>query len=265
MKQDLYKKIKSSSVILCDLDGTLFHNDKTISEYTKNVIKKAQAKGYLFGISTSRALANVKYFLDGIKCDIIISNGGGMVTYNNKIIYSAEFSNEDTNKILKTIFALCGQEVLISADNSQHLFSNAKPGSFGNDIYWQHNDFSNFTESAMKICCELTDSNLADKIAQSVSPTQVDYLPFSDIPWYKFSRKDATKGCGIKALSEYTKIPVSQMVAFGDDFNDLSMLELVGTGVAMKNAIEQVKTVCRYVCDTNENDGVAKWIEENLL
>ena len=54
------------SLILSDLDGTLFHDDKTISAYTKQVVARAQGQGILFGISTSRAMVNAVKFLDGI-------------------------------------------------------------------------------------------------------------------------------------------------------------------------------------------------------
>ena len=75
------------SIILSDLDGTLFHNDKSISDFTKETIRQAQAKGILFGVCTSRAKVNAIKFLDGIKPDILITNGGGIVYYRGKKIY----------------------------------------------------------------------------------------------------------------------------------------------------------------------------------
>ena len=52
---------------------------------------------------------------------------------------------------------------------------------------------------------------------------------------------------------------------FSYDFNDIGMLKLCGKGIAMENAIEEVKQAAGQVCASNENDGVAKWIKENLL
>jgi len=57
----------------------------------------------------------------------------------------------------------------------------------------------------------------------------------------------------------------SEITAFGDDLNDIDMLEFSGISVAMVNALDNVKAVADYICDTNDNDGVAKWLEENLL
>ena len=115
----------------------------------------------------------------------------------------------------------------------------------------------------MKICVQTNDKEKAEIIAKSIP--SCDYLPFSDIPWYKFSSATATKEHSIKILSEKLNIPIEEMVAFGDDFNDIGMLKLCGTGVAMKNAIPQVKEVADFETLSNNEDGVAKYLEENIL
>lgn len=83
--------MENISIILSDLDGSLFHNDKSISDFTKETIRQAQAKGLLFGICTSRAKVNAIQFLEGIEPDILITNGGGMVYYKGKKSTTASF------------------------------------------------------------------------------------------------------------------------------------------------------------------------------
>ena len=71
-----------------------------------------------------------------------------------------------------------------------------------------------------------------------------------------------------KTISEYTAsvfYRCRKAVAFGDDYNDIEMLRDCGIGVAVANAIPEVKTAADYICDTNDNDGVAKWLEERVL
>ena len=70
---------------------------------------------------------------------------------------------------------------------------------------------------------------------------------------------------GIRHAAEYLNIDISQVAAFGDDYGDLDMIAGCGHGVAMGNAAEDVKAAAKYICDTNENDGVAKWLEQNVL
>ena len=255
--------MENISIILSDLDGTLFRNDKSISDYTKQIIRQVQAKGFLFGICTARAKVNAVKFLEGIEPDILITNGGGMVYYKEQKIYSCEFSVEEIRKLIEAAFKFFGKDVIISADNENSLYSNSRE-ELG-DKFWTYNDFSDFRETCMKMCIESLDKEKIEKVVSVIGLDEIDYLPFSDIPWYKLSKKGATKEKAIEELCRHLNITSSQIAAFGDDFNDIGMLTLCGKGIAMENAIEEVKQAAGQVCASNENDGVAKWIKENLL
>ena len=255
--------MENTSIILSDLDGTLFRDDKSISDFTKETIRQAQAKGLLFGICTSRAKVNAVKFLEGIEPDILITNGGGIVYYQDKKIYDCEFTVEEIRKLIDAAFEVFGKDVIISADNEHALYSNSRD-ELG-DKFWTFNDFSDFRETCMKMCIESLDKEKVEKVASVIGLDQIDYLPFSDIPWYKLSKKAATKEKAIEELCRHLNIESSQIAAFGDDFNDIGMLKLCGKGIAMENAIEEVKNAADQVCASNEKDGVAKWIEDNLF
>jgi hydroxymethylpyrimidine pyrophosphatase-like HAD family hydrolase len=76
---------------------------------------------------------------------------------------------------------------------------------------------------------------------------------------------DIEKMNAIEILSKEQNIPLSRILAFGDDYNDIEMIKKCGIGVAMENGIDEVKSVAKYICGKNNNDGVGKWIEENVL
>ena len=255
--------MENISIILSDLDGTLFHDDKSISDFTKETIRCVQEKDVLFGICTSRAKINAVKFLDGIKPDILITNGGGIVYYQDKKIYDCEFSVEEIRKLIAATFEVFGKDIVISADNEHALYSNSRE-ELG-DKFWTFNDFSDFRETCMKMCIESLNKEKVEKVVSVIGLDQIDYLPFSDIPWYKLSKKAATKEKAITELCRHLNITSSKIAAFGDDFNDIGMLKLCGKGVAMENAIAEVKDAADEVCVSNENDGVANWIKENLL
>ena len=80
----------------------------------------------------------------------------------------------------------------------------------------------------------------------------------------EINSKDATKGIALKKLADYLEIPVSQTMAFGDDFNDITMLETAGIGVAMENAAEEVKNAANYVTDSCDSNGVANAVNHFL-
>ena len=260
--------MENISIILTDLDGTLFRDDKTISDYTIEVIKKAQAKGVLVGISTARAIESAKEFLGEFKPDFYIANGGALVTANNREVYSCQFSVEETRKMLAKVYEVCGENIEMTLDNVSTLYWNRPENERGDEFTRpkaEFSDFKDFKLPAMKICVAITDENIANQIAASIGVQNVDIKPFSDIPWYKFSKANATKEKAVLALSEYLNVPVSNMAAFGDDFTDIGMLKLCGRGVAMQNAIPQVKEVADEITLCNMEDGVARWIEKNIL
>ena len=255
--------MENISIILSDLDGTLFHDDKSISDFTKQTIRQAQEKGIKFGICTSRAKVNAIKFLDGIEPDILITNGGGIVYLKDEKIYNCEFSVDEIRKLISAAFEVFGEDVILSADNEHALYSNSRE-ELG-DKFWTFNDFKDFRECCMKMCIESLDKEKVEKVASVLGLENIDYLPFSDIPWYKLSKKAATKEKAIEELCRHLNITTYQIAAFGDDFNDIGMLKLCGKGVAMKNAIEEVKNAADVVCDANENDGVAKWIKDYII
>ena len=92
----------------------------------------------------------------------------------------------------------------------------------------------------------------------------MDTHPFSDIPWFKLSKSGATKERAIQELRSSLNIPQEKIAAFGDDFNDIGMLKFCGRGIAMQNAIAEVKQIADEICASNQEDGVARWIERLL-
>jgi hydroxymethylpyrimidine pyrophosphatase-like HAD family hydrolase len=77
--------------------------------------------------------------------------------------------------------------------------------------------------------------------------------------------KNARKQNAIKEIAKHFGLTLFEIAAFGDDYNDIEMLRECGFGVAVANAIDEVKAAANYVCGDCDNDGVAKWLEENLL
>ncbi len=77
--------------------------------------------------------------------------------------------------------------------------------------------------------------------------------------------KQSTKMNGIRTLAERYHISPSQIVAFGDDYNDIDMLRSCGVGVAVENALSEVKKTAKEITESNEQDGVAKWLEREMI
>lgn len=258
--------MKKWKLLLFDLDGTLLQSDKTISKRSLTALKKCREKGILIGVSTSRSEQNSLVYLEELMPDIIISSGGALVKYRNEYIYKAEFTVAETNNMIKVAREVCGQDCEITIDTIQSHYWNYKidpkklDQGWGDSIY---HDFSNFSESALKMCVEIFDKENADILAEKLD--QCDCIRFSDGYWYKFTKKNATKENAIKKISEVCGYGIESIIAFGDDFADIGMLKICGLGVAMGNAIDEVKKQADIVIGSNDEDGIATFIMENLL
>jgi hydroxymethylpyrimidine pyrophosphatase-like HAD family hydrolase len=94
---------------------------------------------------------------------------------------------------------------------------------------------------------------------------EFEVLSFTGEEWYQIKLRKASKDAAIKAVAEKLGISLSDIAAFGDDHNDIDMLRSVGYGIAAANAIPEAKAAAKYVCGDCDKDGVARWIEENVL
>ena len=253
-----------TKLILSDLDETLLHSDKTISDYSARIFEQCRQRGILVGFCTSRGKPNIILFEKKINPDICICNGGASIYQNGTLLHATSFSIEETRALLKTAGTVCGAGCEITVDTIDKIFWNREKDKStdysDNSIY---NDFLNFTLPAMKICVQTDEPKKAKEIAQSVP--DCDFLPFSDIPWYKFSPASATKESAILILCQNLDISPQEILAFGDDFNDIGMLKLCGKGIAMGNAIPQVKATADDITKTNNEDGAAWYVEKEIF
>lgn len=83
--------------------------------------------------------------------------------------------------------------------------------------------------------------------------------------WYAFLPEMDGKVQAIRELAKILNISLNEIVAFGDDKNDMEMLKMCGIGVAVDNAISDVKDIADSVTLSNDEDGVAQWLAKNVL
>ena len=253
-------------LLLFDLDGTLLQSDKTISKRTFSVLRKCRQEGILIGVSTSRSEQNSLVYLNELMPDILISSGGALVKYGTEYIYKADFSVAETNAIIDLARSVCGNDCEITIDTIDAHYWNYKIDPKKLDQSWgdsTYTDFSDFAECALKICVEIFEQDKANELAERLS--DCDCIRFSDGYWYKFTKKNVTKENAIMKITEVSGFGTESIIAFGDDFADIGMLELCGLGVAMGNAIEEIKEKADIVIGSNDEDGIAVFLENEMI
>lgn len=253
-------------LLLFDLDGTLLQSDKTISQRTLSVLRKCRQEGILIGVSTSRSEQNSLVYLNELMPDILISSGGALVKYGTEYIYKADFSVAETNAIIDLARSVCGNDCEITIDTIDAHYWNYKIDPKKLDQSWgdsTYTDFSDFAECALKICVEIFEQDKANELAERLS--DCDCIRFSDGYWYKFTKKNVTKENAIMKITEVCGFGTESIIAFGDDFADIGMLELCGLGVAMGNAIKEIKEKADIVIGSNDEDGIAVFLENEMI
>lgn len=253
-------------LIFLDLDGTLLHSDKTISDYSCKILRKCQEQGHLIVFCTARGETNVLTYIDQVRPDAVITSGGAMVRLHGDIVYQCAFTAGEARAILQAAREFAGEDCLITLDAPDAHYANFIDPAREDSFQWgvvNQTSFLDWDGPALKICVELANDRPAKQIAASVKGC--DCIRFSDGQWYKFTLEKATKEAAIAFLAAHLSVDTADMLAFGDDFSDIGMLQMCGCGVAVANAIPEVKRVAKAFADTNDCDGVAKYLEENLL
>ena len=253
---------KDYRLLLFDLDGTLLCSNKTISKKTLKAIGECRKKGLLVGVSTSRGEQNSLPFIEELQPDVLITSGGALVKYNNEYIYKGEFSEEETRRMIEAAREVCGADCEITIDTIDSHYWNYKVDpkkqdqSWGDSIY---SNFNNFRKSSLKMCVEIFDEEQAGQPQEILK--ECDCIRFSDGYWYKFTQKAVTKERAIMEVCAVCGIEPKEIIAFGDDYADIGMLKLCGKGVAMGNAIDEVKQMADLVIGSNDEDGIAEYLK----
>jgi len=251
-------------MIVTDLDKTLLRSDSYISEYTIEVLKRCQAKGIKIVFATARSSQAAARILGQFMPDIFVGYGGALVLADEKVVHRSDILAEISNQLIRE--SLNTPEVLfIFASNELISFtSDVKALAEKDSSHYRYADFSKeCNHRYLKISLNSASQDAVERIAANYP--MLDMLRFTGEDLYRFANRDATKWSALMAIAKHYNIGTDTFVAFGDDINDLEMIANCGIGVAVENAIDEVKAVAKYVCDTNDSDGVAKWIAEHFI
>jgi len=231
-------------MIVCDLDGTLLRMDKTVSEYTLDVLHKCRARGVKFAIATARNLEMAIPFVDMLKPDVLIYQGGALAASGSQIVYSKPLDAKDAIAIMNGLLGRDDVTIIISEGEDYRTtgFAGRYPDKLHNISFGLKGSLGDFGKDF----------------------TNVGIIQYRGENLVRFAHIDATKWRAVQACAAQLGIDMANIAAFGDDSIDIDMIENCGIGVAMSNAIDEAKAVADFVCDTNDNDGVARWLEENF-
>ncbi|QLY78008.1 Cof-type HAD-IIB family hydrolase [Clostridium intestinale] len=266
-------------VIIMDVDGTLTNSEKKITEKTKNALIRAQEEGVILVLASGRPTSGLMDYAKELKMDehhgLLVSFNGAKVVecQTNKLLFNEAMSVKEGQAVLEHMKKF---DVKPMIDKDDYLFVN---DVYNCNVQYKDKPFNVIQYESrggkFKLCEKDDLAAFADyplnKILTAGDP---EYLkknyeemmePFKDTlscmftgPFYfEFTAKGIDKAKALDTVLIPMGYKKEEMIAFGDGHNDASMIKYAGIGIAMANAVEDLKEIADEVTLSNEDDGIA--------
>eukprot|EP01038_Epipyxis_sp_PR26KG_P010474 gene10474-14075_t len=285
IKNNLVAKNLQIKCILSDMDGTLINSKiHRVSDRSIAAIKLAQINGIKFFPATGRtrksmAAASGQTFIDFLtpykssyqQLSGVYSQGLQVYVDNDKLLYERFLGNAIISKVEDfclehqlSLIAYCNDDIYCKSQDLQTnkitVYSEPIPTIYSPGLDKLDSNLGIRVNKLIILQSESRLVQIRPKVEQlikneasltSAVPGMLEVLPYG-----------ASKGDGVERLLKYYDISPQETMAFGDGENDIEMLQLVGTGIAMSNAKLSLKNISNHVTSSNDEDGVALLLEE---
>lgn len=248
----------TKKLILFDIDGTLLDHEKKLPVSAKEAVKSLKEAGHEVAIATGRAPYFFQDLREELAIDSFVCFNGQYVEVDNEVIYKNPLDRTflvelmDYASLQKHPLVFMGAELMKTTidyhTGIEDALASLKAGATHPEL--NANYFNEADIYQTLVFCE--------EHEEAHYRTNMRNLNF--IRWHDYSLDvlplGGSKAQGIEKLMEKKGFTKDQVYAFGDNLNDIEMLQYVGHGVAMGNAPEVVKKVAKYVTRDVDNDGI---------
>lgn len=270
-------------LLAIDLDKTLLNNNHNISRRNYDALKRCQDIGIYVILASGREVETIDRFSDELEIyDPIIACGGAIVCSEKKagkreILYHKPIPAGLVDRVME--FTLSNgwclsvhhPDKILTLERSKYtdIYHNQTGATFTFvDDFYQHISGTQPTKLITIVEPDMRESVYQQFLERwgdeaNITKTNPEYV--------ELNAKGAHKGNALTELCRILDVPISQTIAFGDNYNDLPMLEAAGGKVLMDNASGEIKAKLEskfnnlIIAPSNEDDGVAKIIEEQVL
>lgn len=262
-------------LICLDLDGTLLNDDKVITPLTKKVLKKLKAQGHQLIISTGRPYrASEAYYRElGMNTPIVNFNGA-FVHHPRDMNFRTVHETLDldvVHKISKRVPDLKIQNILAEIKDTVFvhyhdevifdMFNSGRPEIHVGELT------KTLNEGPTSILIQAKDEDIPS-IREDLDDLFADLIEHrrwgAPYPVIEIVKKGINKAVGVDYVRGFLGIKHEHTIAFGDEDNDNEMIEYVKHGVAMDNAIDDLKSIADYTTKSNNKDGIAHFLIDHF-
>lgn len=262
-------------MVCLDIDGTLLNSNHRITEKVKAAINiVANEKNIPVILVSARMPKGIKFLQKELEIEEpIICYSGALILDKDGKVLSQEFINAlELEKIYKLV-----------SDHNIHISLYKDDEWYIEEMdYWakQESEITNITPKIIdfkeliklwkkqgtgpnKILC-MASADEIDILKENIKAVELNVYP-SKPTYLEIMPVRASKTSAINCLQKELDVNKDEIIAMGDNYNDIDMLEYAGVGVAMGNAPEYVKKHANYVTLTNDEDGVGKALEKYII
>ncbi|MDO5156121.1 MAG: Cof-type HAD-IIB family hydrolase [Eubacteriales bacterium] len=261
-------------VLILDIDGTLTNSKKEISEKTLNALLEMQERGHIIMIASGRPTHGVKWIADVLKLDqyggyVLNFNGARIMNVKTKeVVYQQKFPKECIKPLYE--YALSHDIGLVTYENEKVITGTRFDPYMEAEATLNHmelthvDDFINYVSFDVNKCLMTAEGTLAEHYEKELADLYEGVLSiYRSEPYFiEAMPLGVDKAASLEHLFDILGIDKADTVACGDGFNDMSMIQYAGVGVAMANAQDAVKKAADVVTKkSNDEDGLLEVIE----
>lgn len=263
------------TLYVSDLDGTLLQSNEKISDFTSQTINRLVKEGMLFSYATARSLITAKKVTEGIdaKIPVIVYNGAFVMDHLTEEILIANYFNDSVYTLLDDLFAnkvypivyayIEGRErfsfVPDLCTDGMNQFIDSRRGDIRTHAVMTVDDLK--TGNLFYITCIDEPAKLKPLYEKYRDAFHCVYQTdiYTNTQWLEIMPPNASKAEALKQLQSLFQS--ERTVVFGDGKNDIDMFKAADESYAVENAHEDLKKYATAVIPSNDEDGVAKWLD----
>lgn len=246
-------------LIASDLDGTLLRGGaQTLDPKVFDFILQLKERGILFVAASGRQYANIRRLFEPVQDEIAyIAENGSLCVYQNEVLSKGLIERDLGLRILRAVQDYGQCECILSCEDA--CYTDSKNPDFihhmrdvlKNDMAFV-NDLSTVTHPFLKIAiCDYRGTQNSEVHFQKLFSSEIKVVTSGNI-WVDFIAPNANKGSALQGLLDHLHLTPQDCIAFGDQYNDVEMLQLAGTSYAMANAAPGISYFSTYVTDSVE-------------
>lgn len=268
----------SYKLLVLDIDGTVTNSKKEITPKTKEAILELQKKGIPVAIASGRPTKGIVAVADELDFAeygsyVLAFNGARIINWKTKeCIYSKELPIGIPKKLYDDamhygtgLMTYEGDSIISAKVPDEYIMIESRITTLP---VIEKTDFKSYVNFPVNKCILTADGELLESIEPIIAEKyQLEAQVFRSEPYFlEVLPKNVDKAYCLERLLKILGIKREEMVCCGDGFNDISMIQYAGLGVAMANAQEKVKDVADYITiNSNDEDGIAEVIEKFFL